>query len=126
MRVRTRTIALVLALALAAALAGCSSGGSTGGGTTDGTGTGGSTSGTTGTTVTESGNAFSPTLLSVSVGDTVTFTNEDAAEHQVLIDGVTLDRQAQGESVTWTASKAGTYDYICTVHPSMRGTIEVK
>ena len=65
-------------------------------------------------------------MLTVSVGDTVTFTNEDSVDHQVLIDGVTLDRQAQGDSVTWTASKVGTYDYICTVHPSMRGTVEVK
>lgn len=38
----------------------------------------------------------------------------------------TLVLVAQGESVTWTAAEAGTYDYICTVHPEMRGRIEVK
>ncbi len=125
MRTGRRTLMLLIALVALVVLAGCSGGGDTGG-DTSGVPTGGGTSGSTGTTVTESGNVFDPPALTVSVGDVVTFTNQDVAVHQVLIDGVTLDRQGQGESVTWTAARAGTFDYICTVHPSMRGRIEVK
>lgn len=123
-------VALLLALVLM--LVGCSGyGGSsstgTGGGTTGGT-TGGSTGGTTasGTTVVEKGFAFSPASLDVKVGDTVTFTNEDSAPHNVSIDGKSLGSQAQGASVTWTAAAAGTFPYSCTIHPSMTGQIVVK
>ncbi|HSK46444.1 MAG TPA: plastocyanin/azurin family copper-binding protein, partial [Coriobacteriia bacterium] len=55
------------------------------------------------TTVVETGLAFDPQTLEVSVGDTVTFKNEDAAAHNVNIDGKDLGTQAQGESVTWMA-----------------------
>ncbi|MDP2299216.1 MAG: cupredoxin domain-containing protein [Coriobacteriia bacterium] len=96
--------------------AGCSAGG-------DGAG---ETPGSAGTTVSESGLAFSPPTLEVNAGDTVTFVNEDSVDHQVLIGGVTLARQTPGESVTWTAGSAGTIDYICTLHPSMRGRLVVK
>jgi plastocyanin len=105
----------VLLLGLVVA-SGCSAGGDTAG----------ETPGSTGTTVTESGLAFSPPTLEVSAGDTVTFVNEDSVDHQVLIGGVTLARQTSGESVTWIAESAGTIDYICTLHPSMRGRLVVK
>ena len=32
---------------------------------------------------------------------------------------------APGKSWKWTASKAGVYDYVCTLHPTMKGTITV-
>ena len=113
-----KVLAAVAALAVVLAIAGC------GGGTT-GEGTGATDGGPPagGTTVTEASLAFSPAALDVSVGDVVTFVNDDSVDHQVLIDGVTLDRQSPGESVTWTAEKAGTIDYICTLHPTMRGRI---
>ena len=119
-------VALLLALVLV--LVGCSGyGGSSSTGTSGGT-TGGSTGGTTasGTTIVEKGFAFSPASLEVKVGDTVTFTNEDSASHNVSIDGKSLGSQAQGASVTWTAAAAGTFPYSCTIHPSMTGQIVVK
>lgn len=119
MRQRTgRLAAALLALVL---LVGCSSGGS---GSTGGTGaTGGSSSGAT---VIEKGIAFDPSTLEVKVGDVVTFENQDSAPHNVSIDGKELGNQTQGQSVTWTAEKAGTYPYSCTIHPSMTGEIVVK
>ncbi|MDO8881240.1 MAG: cupredoxin domain-containing protein [Coriobacteriia bacterium] len=114
---RLKSIGLVALVMLALVVAaGCSAGGDSAD----------ETPGSAGATVTESGLAFSPPTLEVSAGDTVTFVNEDSVDHQVLIGGVTLTRQTPGESVTWTAESAGTIDYICTLHPSMRGRLVVK
>jgi len=121
MRTVRRFVVLAVCLALVSVIAGCSSGGSSGGGgTTGGTGT------TAGPTVVEQDFAFDPGSLEVKVGDTVTFTNEDSAPHNVSIDGKNLGDQNQGDSVTWTAEKVGDFPYTCTIHPSMTGTIVVK
>jgi plastocyanin len=132
----TRTIliaAIAVALVAALVLTGCtggSSGGTTatppaGGGTSSG-GTSGSTGTPGGTTITESGFAFDPSTLEVKVGDTVTFTNQDSAPHNVEIDGRKLGEQTQGTSVGWKAQKAGTFPFKCVIHPSMTGQITVK
>jgi plastocyanin len=92
------------------AVAGCSSGGSTSG---------------SGTTIVEKNFAFSPNTLTVNVGDTVTFTNQDSAAHDVSIDTQNLGQQATGQSVTWKATKAGTFPFSCLIHPSMTGQITV-
>lgn len=119
---RLRSSWLVVVLLVLALAAGCSSGGS---GSSGGTGsTGGST--TSGPTIIEKGIAFSPSSLDVKVGDVVTFENQDSAPHNVSIDGKELGSQSQGQSVTWTATKAGTYPFSCTIHPSMTGEIVVK
>lgn len=112
---RCTALMLVAALIFVALVAGCSADTA---GETDAV--------ATSTTVVERDLAFSPPLLEVSLGDTVTFTNEDSVDHQLLIDGVTLGRQSPGRSVTWTPTEAATIDYICTLHPEMRGRIVVK
>jgi plastocyanin len=122
-------LAVCLAALLAVGLAGCT-GGATSGGPSGGTSSGGGSSsgGTTagGTTITEDNFAFSPATATVKVGDTVTFTNNDSAPHNVQIDGKELGSQGQGESKTWTASKAGAFPYTCIIHPSMTGEITVQ
>jgi len=123
----TRIIALGILIALALVIAGCSAGGS--GGVTPGSGSGsGATTptSTSGATITEKDFAFSPAESTVKVGDVVTFVNEDSAPHNVSIDGAELGMQNQGASVTWTAAKAGSFPYSCTIHPTMTGTITVK
>lgn len=124
-----RALIAVLALGLVVALAGCASGGgSTGGGygTTPAGGSSGGTTSTSGTTITEQNFAFSPSTLTVKVGDTVTFTNKDTAPHNVKIDGQELGSQGQGESKTWKATKAGSFPFSCVIHPSMTGQITVQ
>jgi plastocyanin len=80
------------------------------------------------TSVSARDNSFSPKALAVSVGDTVTFTNDGAVPHTVTatsgseFDSGTL---APGRTFTFTAAKAGTVTYVCTIHPGMQGTIEV-
>jgi plastocyanin len=123
-----RALITVLLLGLVLAVVGCSSGGgsTTGGYGTPPAGTSSTGSGATGTTVVEKGFAFDPATLDVKVGDTVTFKNEDSAPHNVSIDGKELGSQDPGASVTWTAAKAGSFPYSCTIHPSMTGEIVVK
>lgn len=131
-----KVIALLMMLALVVALVGCS-GGTTAPptGTTkdtpaetteEATGEATDPDVTPSKTVVEIDFAFEPKRLEVKVGDTVTFKNEDSAPHIVSIDGTTLGNQERGVSVTWTAEKAGTFPYICTIHPSMTGEIVVK
>ncbi|MCC3768182.1 cupredoxin domain-containing protein [Streptomyces sp. UNOC14_S4] len=79
--------------------------------------------------VTIVGYAFSPSTLNVTRGTTVTWTNNDSAPHTVTSTGSgplrspTLNR---GGSYTYTFTSSGTYGYICTIHPSMHGTVVVR
>lgn len=78
--------------------------------------------------VTIKGFAFSPTPLTVNVGDTVTWTNMDTAPHNATADNggfKTADMQ-QGQSASVTVTTPGTYTYICTIHPNMKATLIVQ
>ena len=135
--VRRFTVSALLVVALAA-LVGCGSGaGSSGGGygsstppASSGSATGGTTGGTSGTTsgaaVAIKNFAFSPASLTVNVGDKVTFTNNDSTTHTVTGDGFSSGDIAPGASFTNTFTKAGTFAYRCSIHPTMTGSITVK
>jgi plastocyanin len=72
-------------------------------------------------------NAFSPKELTVSAGDSVTWTNNDAMLHDVDIDDLAKSPDMhKGETFTQTFGKAGTYHYDCDIHPFMKGTVIVK
>lgn len=72
--------------------------------------------------------AFVPEELVVKKGATVVFTNEDAIVHSATSDDGSFDTGllAKGESGSVTFTKAGTYTYYCTPHPTMTGTITVQ
>ena len=73
-----------------------------------------------------SGTGFSPNALTVAVGDTVTWTNNDSVDHQPTADGGAFNGTASpGGSYKFTFATAGTFPYHCTVHPEMVGTITV-
>ncbi len=78
-------------------------------------------------TVSIEGFAFKPALLQIKTGTIVTWTNNDAAPHTVTGSGLfgsgTL---AKGQSFSYTFDQAGDYSYICNLHPSMKGTVEVR
>ena len=78
--------------------------------------------------VTIAGFAFSPQKVTVSVGDTVTWTNNDATGHTASAnDGSFATGTIQsGQSATVTFTKAGTFPYHCAIHPSMTGTVVVR
>lgn len=72
--------------------------------------------------------AFSPASVTINVGDTVTWTNKDAAAHSARVGGVgTTNVLLQGQSGSLTFNAAGTFPYDCGVHgPSMAGTVVVR
>ncbi|MGH2806245.1 MAG: cupredoxin domain-containing protein [Actinomycetota bacterium] len=69
--------------------------------------------------------AFEPETLTVEVGETVTWVwNDGAIDHDVSGDDFESDVLSEG-TFRHRFDKAGTYDYTCTLHPNMTGTIEV-
>lgn len=72
--------------------------------------------------------AFSPASITVKKGTTVTWTNNDSSEHTVTRTGNTgPDSQlfGKGETFSYTFTEAGTFNYFCEPHPSMKGTVVV-
>lgn len=69
---------------------------------------------------------FQPAELTVDVGDTVTWRWQDGnVVHDVKFDDFRSKLQSKG-TYTHTFDAAGTYDYTCSVHPQMDGTIIVE
>ena len=75
--------------------------------------------------VTIKGFKFSAATLTVTVGDTVTFTNADGAPHTATAKDKSFDTKTlkPGASKTITINKAGTFAYFCRIHPSMKAKI---
>jgi amicyanin len=74
--------------------------------------------------------SFDPEVTKVKVGDTVTWTNQDDVEHDVIADKTSSDAPngpllAKGKSYSFKFTKAGTYAYHCGPHPYMKATVEV-
>jgi plastocyanin len=71
--------------------------------------------------------AFSPADISATVGQTVTFTNNDSAPHTATLDDGSCGTPNidNGGSNGLTFNAAGTYPFHCAVHPNMKGTITV-
>jgi plastocyanin len=75
-----------------------------------------------------SGFAFVPPTLAVSIGTTVTWTNNDSSSHTItsndnLFESGTISK---GASFNHTFNQKGTFNYHCTIHPSMTGKIIVE
>jgi plastocyanin len=70
---------------------------------------------------------FGPGDLTVPAGTTVTWTNDDPFAHTlVAVDGsFTSPELAGGDQFEFTFEAAGTYAYVCGIHPSMAGTVTV-
>jgi plastocyanin len=80
------------------------------------------------TTVEAADNVFRPKTATVSVGDTVTWKNTGQAPHEVTASAFKSGNIDPGKSWSWTATKAGTYSYVCQYHESagMTGTLVVR
>lgn len=68
--------------------------------------------------------------IRVKQGTTVTWTNEDSAKHDVTPTNETEEFKAsqlfgKGETYSVTFNTVGTYSYICSPHPYMKGSVEV-
>lgn len=73
--------------------------------------------------------AFSPANITVKKGTAVTWTNKDSTPHTVTEnDGQTgpdSGTMAQNSSYTFTFNTVGKFQYHCTIHPNMVGTVTV-
>ncbi len=70
--------------------------------------------------------AFQPRELTIKVGDTVTWTEQDSVSHTTTGDIWDSGTLSQGQTHSKTFDKAGTYDYDCSYHPSMKGKVIVE
>lgn len=70
---------------------------------------------------------FTPSSINLAVGGTITWTNHDLVGHTTKSSANLWDGEiGVGGNFTRTFPTAGTYDYICTIHAGMGGTITVK
>ena len=70
--------------------------------------------------------AFNPGTLTVKKGTTVTWTNNDSAPHQIKSATFNSTSLSQGQSFSFTFNEVGSFDYSCSIHPSMLGKIIVQ
>ncbi len=70
--------------------------------------------------------SFNPASVEILTGDTVRWTNMDSATHTVR--GPTFESKVleKGDTYEFLFTDAGTYNYDCSIHPSMKGTVVVK
>jgi plastocyanin len=75
---------------------------------------------------------FEPATVTVNVGDTVEWKNDDIVPHTATADGEAqkpaFDSGTIQTGATWryVARNKGTYNYTCTLHPNMKGELIVQ
>lgn len=71
--------------------------------------------------------AYDPDPVTVAVGGKVTWLNQDSAPHTATAEDESFDTGTldQGKLKAETFKEVGTFSYICTIHPTMKGTVEV-
>ena len=72
------------------------------------------------------GYAYQPAELTINKDETVTWTNQDSAKHDVVGSNFKSSLFGKGESFSQTFNETGTFDYKCSIHPNMIGKIIVK
>ena len=73
-------------------------------------------------------NAYAPNPLTVTVGTTVTWVNNDSVAHTATSNTGAFDTGtiAAGGSGSFRFQSAGTFPYRCTIHPGMTASITVQ
>ncbi|MEK7664521.1 MAG: cupredoxin family copper-binding protein [Patescibacteria group bacterium] len=69
---------------------------------------------------------FSPETLIITKGNTVNWTNQDSIPHIISGNGLQSGTLSKGQSFSFIFNSAGTFDYICSLHPYMKGQIIVQ
>jgi plastocyanin len=71
--------------------------------------------------------AFSPATITVKAGSTVVCTNNDTIQHDITFDGgdIASNDLNHNDTFSHTFRTAGTFHYICSIHPFMHGTVIV-
>ena len=122
----TRLLALLLACTALIA-AGCGGGDDEDSGSSDQAPAPSAQSG--GTEVSMKNIKFDPETVTVKPGDTVTWVNDDSVDHDVTADDFKSGEpggMSGGATFKHKFTTAGTFDYVCSVHPGMEGSVVVK
>jgi plastocyanin len=71
--------------------------------------------------------AYDPDPVTIQVGGKVNWINRDSAPHTATAEDGSFDTGTieEGKLKGETFKEAGTYPYICSIHPTMEGTVEV-
>jgi len=74
--------------------------------------------------------AYGSGSMTITQGDTVTWTNKDSVPHDVVVTSGPVKFRSpmltQGKSWSYTFSQPGAYSYTCSVHPDMHATVTAK
>jgi plastocyanin len=68
---------------------------------------------------------FTPSVVHIAAGGSVTWTNQDGTAHTVKFSNSESSALGNGATYTKKFDTPGKYDYNCGIHPSMTGTVEV-
>jgi plastocyanin len=71
---------------------------------------------------------FSPESLTAKRGDTIVWINKDYFPHNARAEDRSFESPdlGTGESWRYIVTKAGTFSYVCTLHPTMKATVTIK
>jgi len=71
---------------------------------------------------------FTPATVTIKVGGAVTWTNDGPSTHDVTADDGSFKSGslATGKTYTRTFDTAGTFDYHCGIHPTMKAQVVVQ
>jgi plastocyanin len=71
---------------------------------------------------------FSPAKLTVAKGTEVTWANQDDIPHTIVLTTIGVRSKAidTDKTFTYQFDKAGTFAYVCGLHPQMHGQVVVK
>ena len=129
MNMRRILPALCAVVALAAAGCGSSNSSSTSSGSSSGSASTPAASSSGGVAIKMQNIAFDPKAVTVKVGQKVTWTNDDTVDHNVTSksgESIKSANIGKGATFSFTPTKAGTINYVCTIHPGRTATLTVQ
>ena len=79
-------------------------------------------------TVLIEGMQFVPQTVEARVGDTIVWKNNDPFPHTATAGNRSFDSKNIAENRSWTfkVRRKGAFPYVCTLHPTMMGSLVVK
>lgn len=71
---------------------------------------------------------FSPQVIEVAPGDTIVWINKDPFPHTATAQDRSFDSGEIAPKRSWKfkARKKGAFSYICTLHPTMKGSLVIQ
>lgn len=77
-------------------------------------------------TIDISNSTFQPATITVNAGDTLIWTNRDSLPHSIKGESFSSSPLPPNGTYQLTLTKAGTFNYNCSLHPDMKGQIIVQ